>query len=90
MRNVLKMAVSPGRWPDERIPQDGRAFLRLCPAGCLPHAKSAAIALDQDKEFFVHYHSGENITLRLLHYPAWDAGKVVADSSALVHTRITA
>jgi len=76
MRNVLKMAVSPGRWPDEEFRKTVVHFFDSALQAAYRMQRVLAIALDQDKEFFVHYHSGENITLRLLHYPAWDAGKV--------------
>lgn len=76
MRNILNIA--PGRWPDEAYRNCAVRFYGASLQAAYRMQRVLATALDQERDFFVKYHNGENITLRLLHYPAWDPRKVAS------------
>ncbi|MES2604898.1 MAG: 2OG-Fe(II) oxygenase family protein, partial [Pseudomonadota bacterium] len=78
MRNVIKMAVSEGRWPDNQFRDIVVDFFGAALQASYRMQRVLAMALDVDTNFFIRYHGGENVTLRLLHYPAWDATKVTS------------
>jgi isopenicillin N synthase-like dioxygenase len=76
MRNVLNMALKQERWPDAAFRDMAVQFFREALQAAYRMQRVLATALGVPREFFVQYHSGENVTLRLLHYPAWDARQV--------------
>lgn len=78
MRNILRVAVIDSRWPTSAFRATVLKFFAASLQAAYRMQRVLATALDQEREFFVHYHSGENVTLRLLHYPAWEAGKVAS------------
>ena len=87
MRNILRRPMAPARWPD---PQ----FETLCHALYTDLLRAArrlqvvlARALGLPHEFFVRVHNGENVTLRLLHYPCMAANQISRDQlGAGAHT----
>ena len=72
MRNILNVGLEDGRWPSFEFQELMSEFFRegMEAAYRIQRVLSAALGLDQ--EFFVKYHGGENVTFRLLHYPAFD------------------
>jgi isopenicillin N synthase-like dioxygenase len=77
MRNIIKMAVAADRWPDDELRACAVRFFSESLRAAHRMQRVLAIALDQEREFFVSCHSGQNITLRLLHYPKWEQQQVV-------------
>lgn len=75
MRNLTRQELGADRWPDARFATRMKAFYTQCLQASFRLMRVLAAALNVPPEFFVQHHSGENVTLRLLHYPA-----VAADS----------
>lgn len=69
MRNLLAERVPSTRWPNEAFRQSVSAFYKDALAGAQRLQRLLALALDVPSDYFVKRHGGENITLRLLHYP---------------------
>ena len=70
MRNVLNRPLPAERWPSPAFSDLMHAlFANVLDAG-FKLQRVLAAALDLDDSFFVRVHSGENVTLRLLYYPA--------------------
>ncbi len=67
LRDVL--ARTDGRWADTELQSFVEEFYRECLAAAHRLQRVFAAALDLDSEFFVQHHSGENVTMRMLHYP---------------------
>ncbi|MEN7343192.1 MAG: 2OG-Fe(II) oxygenase family protein [Pseudomonadota bacterium] len=70
MRNVVNRPLDDSRWPSAAFGSQMTAFYSECLRAAFKLMRVIAHALDLDPEFFVQHHSGENVTLRLLHYPA--------------------
>ena len=70
MRNLLAAPIADGRWPDREFRDSVCSFYKRAWAAASRLQRLLAIALGLRPEFFVDCHSGENVTLRLLHYPA--------------------
>jgi isopenicillin N synthase-like dioxygenase len=70
MRNILHRPVDDSRWPAKEFRELMCAFYaNLLEAGYTLQ-RTLANTLGLDEDFFVRCHSGENVTLRLLYYPA--------------------
>jgi isopenicillin N synthase-like dioxygenase len=69
MRNVLGRVDDEGVWPSDEFRDLSTALFRSCFAAATELLKVCAIALGQKENFFRELHSGENATLRVLHYP---------------------
>lgn len=69
LRNLLHGAIAPERWPSAAFGEFMTAFYRDCLAAAYRLLRLLATVLDVPEDFFVHCHRGENVTLRLLHYP---------------------
>lgn len=87
MRDPLASRLPAERWPGT----DFRAGMTALSAGLMLAARRLqhllALALNVPEDFFVDCHSGENITLRLLHYPPVGRTGVMADQlGAGAHT----
>lgn len=76
MRNVLHHALDDDRWPSLEFRHLMQTFYRACIDGAYRVQRVLADALGVDPDFFVQYHNGENITLRLLYYPDTCADEV--------------
>lgn len=72
MRNLINKPPNDGRWPSNEFRDLMASFYAACVEGAFRLQRVLARALDLEQEFFVDCHSGENVTLRLLHYPAVD------------------
>jgi isopenicillin N synthase-like dioxygenase len=70
MRNAASVAMRQDVWPDEDFRRIATSFYSatLDAARLLLQIMAASLELPQD--FFVARHTGENVTLRYLHYPA--------------------
>lgn len=82
MRNVINRPPADDRWPSEAFAKLMSAFFNDTLQQALVLQRSLATALGTPDHFFTQYHTGENVTLRLLHYPptqqALDAGQLGA------------
>ncbi|MEM8981935.1 MAG: 2OG-Fe(II) oxygenase family protein [Pseudomonadota bacterium] len=78
MRNVLARPPDDSRWPSARFQARMRDFYAHCLDAAFRLQRVLAAALDQSREYFVRCHSGENVTLRLLHYPSVSRSQVAA------------
>ena len=69
MRNVLGRVGDEGVWPSDEFRDLSTTLFRSCFSAAIELLKICAIALGQKEDFFSKFHSGENATLRVLHYP---------------------
>ena len=76
MRNVLNHDPDDSRWPSDEFRKTVTLFYKACIEVAYRIQRVCASALSVDQEFFVDYHQGENVTLRLLYYPADQDGPV--------------
>lgn len=71
MRNPLSRTDAD--WPDEEFRDLLFEFFRACLDSVKKVQRVFAKALDVEQDFFVDCHTGENITMRCLHYPPLSA-----------------
>ena len=76
MRNILNATISENRWPSVDFKELMQLFFAECLERALLLQRILARALNLDEGFFVKFHSGQNISLRLLHYPACSSDEV--------------
>ncbi len=76
MRNILNATIADNRWPSVEFKELMQRFFAECLERALFLQKILARALNLDEGFFVKFHSGQNISLRLLHYPACDSSEL--------------
>ena len=69
MRNIMQRLSDPGAWPSARFQAVSQAMFKACFSGASQILQACALALGQRAEYFDSMHSGENATLRFLHYP---------------------
>ena len=69
MRNLLATEIAEERWPDAEFRRVVTGFYRHVIKAAQRLQRLLAIALDLPADFFLRCHTGENTTLRLLHYP---------------------
>jgi isopenicillin N synthase-like dioxygenase len=82
MRNLLGRYDDPAAWPTTEFRDIARLFYSACRDSAFRLLRVFARALDVEPDFFVRMHtSGENITMRYLHYP--DTGYVVSASEQM-------
>jgi isopenicillin N synthase-like dioxygenase len=86
MRNALGMAQRQGRWPDEVFRETMLAFYVAAFAASHRLLQILTLSLRLPGEFFRQRHRGENVTLRLLHYPANLTAQSVEQLGAGAHT----
>ena len=86
LRNAPRQAADDSRWPDSDFRETVNKFYRqaLNAAYAIQRLISEVLAVEDD--FFVKLHQGENVTLRLLHYPEIPAGQSTDDIGAGAHT----
>lgn len=70
MRNILHQPPSLDRWPSRAFRDVMVSFYAQALATAHQLQTEMATIFGLDPEFFVSCHSGENVTLRLLYYPA--------------------
>ena len=76
MRNILNNDVDHDRWPSPEFKDLMQRFFSECLDKAHQLQRVLAKALDIEENFFVNCHTGENVTLRLLHYPRTDSANV--------------
>lgn len=69
LRNAPKQADDDDRWPDENFRNVINEFYRQTLDAAYAIQRLIAEVLEVNDDFFVKLHTGENVTLRLLHYP---------------------
>lgn len=72
MRNIVNRPLGDERWPGKAFAKTMRAFYQKNMRSAEKLQQALALSLQQSMDFFTNAHSGENATLRLLHYPAID------------------
>ncbi len=70
MRNVLNAPLASHRWPSVGFQQLMHEFYRAALEGAWRLQRVIADTLSLEPDFFTRCHTGENVTLRLLYYPA--------------------
>lgn len=70
MRNLRARGDQDGKWPSSTFRQVMVEFYDNCFQTVALLQRLLAIRAGVEAEFFHNLHSGENVTLRLLHYPA--------------------
>lgn len=70
MRNILRQPPDDTRWPSQEFRDLMCEFFRVTLEAGYTLQRLIAQVLDVDENFFVRCHSGENVSLRLLYYPA--------------------
>ncbi|WP_439106077.1 isopenicillin N synthase family dioxygenase [Congregibacter sp.] len=87
MRNLLAGGVDADRWPNTEFRDSVSVFFKDALSAAQRLQRLLALALNMPSDYFVDLHNGENITLRLLHYPAVDSSMVNAEQmGAGAHT----
>ena len=76
MRNILNSTIDEHRWPSNEFKELMQLFFAECLERAFLLQRILAKALNLDENFFVKFHSGQNISLRLLHYPACSSDEV--------------
>ena len=76
MRNILNATIEEHRWPSNEFKELMQLFFAECLERAFLLQRILAKALNLDENFFVKFHSGQNISLRLLHYPACRSDEV--------------
>lgn len=69
MRDVLNKPPDDDRWPSPAFRSLMSRFYARCLEAAFRLQRVLAVALNTEADFFTRCHSGENVTLRLLHYP---------------------
>lgn len=70
MRDLLRHDPLDPRWPGDSFRQRATRFYRQCLDAAYRIQRVCARVLNVEDEFFVQYHTGENVSLRLLFYPS--------------------
>ena len=70
MRDLQGHLTDHTAWPDEYFRVTAHSFFEACMQAAFRVLRVLAVALEEDSEYFVKMHSGENVTMRYLHYPS--------------------
>ncbi len=76
MRNILNATIEENRWPSVEFKELMQLFFAECLERAFLLQRILAKALNLEEDFFVKFHSGQNISLRLLRYPVCSSDKV--------------
>lgn len=76
MRNLLHASVAEERWPDSAFRNVSERFYEQAMGAAMKLQRLLARSLSVPDDFFEERHGGENVTLRMLHYPTFDAAQV--------------
>ena len=76
MRNILNATIEENRWPSVEFKELMQLFFAECLERAFLLQRILAKALNLEEDFFVKFHSGQNISLRLLHYPVCSSDEV--------------
>lgn len=86
MRDLMGHYGDTSAWPDAEFRDLARRFFEACTNASHRVLRVFALALGTDPEYFVRLHSGENVTMRFLHYPAVGFDVEAAQMGAGAHT----
>jgi isopenicillin N synthase-like dioxygenase len=86
MRNAAGVAARQEVWPDEDFRRVATAFYSSTLDAARMVLQVMAAGLDLPQDFFVSRHSGENVTLRYLHYPSGLKPRESSQLGAGAHT----
>ncbi|MEO0438766.1 MAG: 2OG-Fe(II) oxygenase family protein [Pseudomonadota bacterium] len=87
MRDLGGGKIADDRWPSVPFRVAVQGFYKELMQAAQRLQRLLALALEIDAEFFVDCHNGENVTLRLLHYPPMGSSSVDAQQmGAGAHT----
>jgi isopenicillin N synthase-like dioxygenase len=87
MRNLLRSPIAQERWPHASFRAAAEGFYDQAMSAALRLQRLLALSLKVPQNYFPSRHSGENVTLRLLHYPPVErAGVVSSQMGAGAHT----
>lgn len=75
MRNIINQCPEDERWPSDNFRRTMQDFYKNALQASFTVMREIARNLKVDEEFFVDCHKGENISLRILYYPAQQFGK---------------
>jgi isopenicillin N synthase-like dioxygenase len=70
MRNALAVRRQTQRWPDDAFRRSALSLYESGLAAAFRILEIMAACLQLPSQYFVERHTGENVTLRFLHYPA--------------------
>jgi len=70
LRDLLRHDKDDPRWPAPEFRDQSTGFYKACLEGAYRVQRVLSKALGMDQDFFVQYHRGENVSLRLLYYPS--------------------
>ena len=70
LRDLLRHDKEDPRWPTPEFRDQSTNFYKACLEGAYRIQRVLSKALGMDQDFFVQYHQGENVSLRLLYYPS--------------------
>ena len=70
MRNIIARPPDDGRWPSAAFRDLMQRFYAQALAAAHRVQQEIAETLDLERDHFTRAHGGENVTLRLLHYPS--------------------
>ncbi len=76
MRDLLRHDPEDPRWPSAEFRNTATGFFQQCLHGAYRIQRVLSHALNQEDDFFVQYHTGENVTLRFLYYPPVGASRI--------------
>lgn len=86
LRNAPRQTPDDPRWPNPEFRNVINEFYKQALESAYAIQRLISEVLDVDREFFVKLHQGENVTLRLLHYPEVKEGLTNDDIGAGAHT----
>ncbi len=76
MRDLQHHDPADERWPNDAFRDKMTRFYSDCLSSAYKIQRVLAKILKTESDFFVKYHNGENVSLRLLHYPPTDASNI--------------
>ncbi len=86
MRDLMRHYQNASDWPSKAFRENARDFFYACMQAAFRMLRVFATALDMPADFFIRMHSGENITMRYLHYPQRGFSVDPAQMGAGAHT----
>lgn len=81
MRDLFATSTRQHTWPSPDFREIALEFFLACNAAAARILRVIAVALDTEPDFFSARHTGPNITMRYLHYPA--TGYEVGDAAQM-------
>lgn len=78
LRDLLRHDKEDPRWPTPEFRDEITDFYKASLEGAYRIQRVFSKALGMDQDFFVRYHQGENVSLRLLYYPSSGINDIAA------------